>query len=134
MEHSAEQSVPGLLSSWLTGPAPPELLESAALAPFNLDSQVIFRCLPKQVSMETMVFTPSGSLCNLGASQVALVVKKTHANAGGVRAASLIPGSRRPPGEGRGNLPQHPWLENPMDRGAWWARVHQVAKSLMRLS
>ena len=28
---------------------------------------------------------------------------------------------------------QHSCLENPMDRGAWWARVHDIAKSRTRL-
>ena len=38
------------------------------------------------------------------------------------------------PGEGNGNRFQYPCLENPMDRGAWWAPVHRVAKSRTRLS
>ena len=38
-----------------------------------------------------------------------------------------IPGSRRPPGEGNGNPLQYSYLENPMDGGAWWATVHEVA-------
>ena len=40
-----------------------------------------------------------------------------------------IPGSERSPGEGNGNLLQHSCLENPMDRGAWQATVHEVAVS-----
>ena len=40
----------------------------------------------------------------------------------------LIPGSGRSPGEGHGNTLQHSCLENPMDRGAWWASVHLVAE------
>ena len=39
-----------------------------------------------------------------------------------------------PPGEGNGNPLQYSCLENPMDRGAWWATVHGVAKSQTRLS
>ena len=35
---------------------------------------------------------------------------------------------------GHGNPLQHYFLENPMDRGAWWATVHGVAKSQTRLS
>ena len=38
-----------------------------------------------------------------------------------------IPGLRRSPGEGNGNPLQYYWLENPMDRGAWWATVHGIA-------
>ena len=40
----------------------------------------------------------------------------------------LIPGSGRPPGEENGNPLQYSCLENPMDRGAWWATVHGVAR------
>ena len=39
-----------------------------------------------------------------------------------------IPGSRRSPGEGNGNPLQNSCLENPMDRGAWKATVHEVAR------
>ena len=46
----------------------------------------------------------------------------------------LILGSGRSPGKGNGNPLQYPCLENPMDRGAWWATVHGVAKSRTRLS
>ena len=41
----------------------------------------------------------------------------------------LISGSGRSPGEGNGNPLQYSCLENPTDRGAWWATVHGVAKS-----
>ena len=57
------------------------------------------------------------------------VVKNLPANAGDAGDASLIPGSGRSPGEENGNPLQYPFLENPMDRGAWWATVHGVAKS-----
>ena len=46
----------------------------------------------------------------------------------------LIPGLGRSPGEGNGNPLQYSCLENPMDRGAWRATVHRVAKSRTRLS
>ena len=46
----------------------------------------------------------------------------------------LIPGLGRSPGEGNGNPLQYSCLENPMDRGAWQATVHGVAKSRTRLS
>ena len=45
-----------------------------------------------------------------------------------------IPGSGRSAGEGNGNPLQYCCLENPMDRGAWWATVHGAAKSQTRLS
>ena len=41
----------------------------------------------------------------------------------------LIPVSGRSSGEGNGNTLQNSCLENSMDRGAWWATVHGVAKS-----
>ena len=43
-------------------------------------------------------------------------------------------GQEDSPGEGNGNLLQYSCLENPMDRGAWWATVHGVTKSQTRLS
>ena len=42
--------------------------------------------------------------------------------------AGSVPGLGRSPGEGDGNPLQNPCLENPMDRGAWWATVHGVAE------
>ena len=62
-------------------------------------------------------------------SQVVLVVKNPPANAGDLRAVGLIPGSGRPSGGGNGSPLQCSCLENPMDRGAWWAAVHRVTKS-----
>ena len=61
---------------------------------------------------------------------VALVVKNPPANAGDIREAGLIPGLRRSPGGGHGNPS---CLENPTDRGAWWAMVHSVTKSRAQL-
>ena len=46
----------------------------------------------------------------------------------------LIPGSGRSPGKGNGKPVQYSCLENPMDRGAWWATVHGVAESQTQLS
>ena len=62
-------------------------------------------------------------------SQVALVVKNPSANAGDIRDTSSILGWGISPGEGHSNLLQYSCLGNPMDRGAWWATVHGVAKS-----
>ena len=66
-------------------------------------------------------------------SRVALVAKNLPANAENVRNLGSIPGSRRSLGGGHGNLLQQSCLENPMDRGAWWATVHGVAKSWTQL-
>ena len=46
----------------------------------------------------------------------------------------LIPGLGRHPGRGYGNPLQYSCLGNPMDRGAWWAIVHGIAKNWTRLS
>ena len=59
------------------------------------------------------------------------MVKNQPANAGD---CDLIPGSRRSPGEGNGSPLQYSCLENSMDRGAWQATVHGVAKSRTQLS
>ena len=62
------------------------------------------------------------------ASQVALVVKNLPTNAEVLRDSSSILGSERSPGGERGNPLQYPYLENPLDRGAWRATVHGVAE------
>ena len=57
-----------------------------------------------------------------------IVGKESACNAGD---PSSIPGWGRSPGEGNSNPLQCSCLENPMDRGAWWATVHGVAESDM---
>ena len=52
--------------------------------------------------------------------------KESACNAGD---PSLRPELGTSPGEGNGNILQYSCLENPMDRGAWWATVHAVTKS-----
>ena len=58
------------------------------------------------------------------------MIKNLPANAEDERDVGSIPGSGRSPGGENGNPPV---LENPMDRGAWWATVHGVAKSWIQL-
>ena len=62
---------------------------------------------------------------------VAQMVKESVCNAGD---PGSIPWSGRSSGEGNGNPLQYSCLENPMDRGAWRATAHGVAKSRTRLS
>ena len=57
--------------------------------------------------------------------------KESDCNAGDL---GSIPGLGRSPGGGNGNLLQYSCLENPMDRGAWWATVHRVAKRQTQLN
>ena len=61
------------------------------------------------------------------------MVNNPPANAGDVRDVGSIPGEIRSPGGGNGNPLQYSCLQNPMDRGAWWATVHEVAKHWTRL-
>ena len=67
----------------------------------------------------------------IGTSLVAQTVKASAYNAGDL---GLIPGLGRSPGEGNGSPLQYCCLENPIDRGAWQAVVHGVAKNRTRLS
>ena len=57
------------------------------------------------------------------------MVKNLPASAGD---EGLIPGLGRSTGGGNGNLFWYSYLENPMDRGAWWDTVHEVTKELVR--
>ena len=61
------------------------------------------------------------------------LVKNRLASAGEIRGAGLIPGPGRSPGRGNDNLFQYSCLENPMERGAWWAAVQRVTQSQTRL-
>ena len=62
------------------------------------------------------------------------MVKNLSASAGDPRNWGSISGSGRSPRGGNGNPLQYSCLENPTDRGAWWATVHGVAKSQTQLS
>ena len=63
-----------------------------------------------------------------------LVVKNPPANAGDARDLGFIPGSGRSPGVGNGTPHQYFYLENLLDRGAWWTTVHGPVKSWTQLS
>ena len=65
----------------------------------------------------------------VGNEEVVLVVKNLSANAEDIRDVGSIPGLGTYSGGRHGNQLQYSCLENPMDRGDWWARVHSVAKS-----
>ena len=76
------------------------------------------------------VFKFCFSIISPGASQVAQW-KRIHLPMQEMQSGNMdsISGSARSPGEGNGNPPQYSCLENPMDRGAWWATVHGVRES-----
>ena len=120
-----------------------QLLEAACI-PWLLAPSSIFRLStigsspsPTAIALVVHLLPPSSTtymcLCvyihiYMG-FQVALAVKNLPANTGDVGDEGLIPGSGRSPGGGHGNPLQYLSLENPMDRGAWLAMVHRVAKS-----
>ena len=88
--------------------------------------------------MKQYLYRPNLKIINyiyeIGGSPGDIVVKNLPANAGNTRDAGLIPGSGRFPGGGHGNPLQYSGLENPMDRRAWRATVHGVAKNWTRMS
>ena len=61
-------------------------------------------------------------------------IKESACNAEDMGDTGLIPESGRSPREGNGNPLQYSCLGNPMDREAWWATVHGVAKSQTQLN
>ena len=69
-------------------------------------------CSKRQELQHTCVGSPS---------QVPLVVKNMPANTGDIRDLGLILGLGGSPGEGHGNPIQYSFLENPVNRRAWWA-------------
>ena len=79
-----------------------------------LDKYLINRCMDRLLKYFELSF-PGGS--------------DSKASARKTGDLSSIPWSGRSPGEGNGNPLQYSCLENPMDRGAWWAAVHGVVKS-----
>ena len=60
--------------------------------------------------------------------------KEPASRARDIRGVGSIPGLGRSPGGGHGNPLHYSCLENPMDRGAWWATVHGFAKSQAQLN
>ena len=105
----------------------PERRENVLLCSVFLGKSTQITCHMDQSLLlqakEVMVF-PGGS-----------VVKNPPANAGDAREnVGLIPESGRSPGGGNGDPLQYSCLGNPMDREAWWATVHGVTKSQIRLS
>ena len=80
----------------------------------------------KPLQMMRLKLQPSYK--SIRASQVGLVIKNPPANAGDLRDTGSIPWSGRSPGGGHGNPLSYSCLENLMERGALWAKVHVVAK------
>ena len=98
----------GFLKDWLVG------------SPWCLRDSQLSSPLPQLKSSNSLV----------PASLVAHMVKNLPA----VQETRFSPSVGKIPGEGNGNRLQNSCLENPMDRGAWWATVHGVTKSWTQLS
>ena len=86
--------------------------------------------------------TESWHFCNKAKSKYQIQLSKLNLPGGSDDKESVcnagdpgsIPRLGRYPGEGNGNSLQYSCLENPVDRGAWWAKVHGVTKSRTQLS
>ena len=113
-----------LLVPWLLGAQPHLTSErqhqgvksqgrSLLHSPWNLEEALWSRCFPGGAVLKKKVCLP---------------MQKDSRNAG------WIPGSARSPGGRNGSPLQCSCLEDPMDRGAWWATVHAIARSRTRLS
>ena len=94
---------------------------------FSISAYQVTHCLYflREVSI-CVVFILSMNILGFPAGAVA---EKPLANAGDSRDAGSVPGLGRSPGEGNGYSLQHSCLESSMDRRAWWATVHGVAKT-----
>ena len=105
------------LASWVTG------YSKKCLLPLTRHSVVLSLLLAwiRLICFLQDLIIVAGSICAIGASQVALAVKNLPANARDLRDAGSIPGSGRFPRRGHGNPLQYSCLENPMNRGAWQA-------------
>ena len=103
-------------------------------AKFICDSRLSHRFLGlKRIadcSLGELFLNPLHGSSEVGDFPIAQMVKNLPAvQETWVQSLGSIPGSGRSPGGGNGNLLQYSCLENPMDRGAWQAEVHGVAKS-----
>ena len=83
-------------------------------------------CIVHEVAKSRTQLSDFFTFMTNGASQVVLVIKNPPANVGEIKDAGSISGLGRSPGGGNGNPLQYSCLENPMDRGTWWATVHRV--------
>ena len=97
-------------------------------------------CL-KLLLLQTLHSIPKYSLFNFSIMTMNRWIRHAFPGGSEVKASACnvgdlgsIPGSGRSPGEGSGTPLQYSCLKNPMDGGAWWATVHEVAKSWTRLS
>ena len=95
------------------------------------------------IDILTLIYRPGIVLSTLDVLNHLLIITLRYGFPGGAVLKNLpvnrgdtgsIPGSGRSPGKGNGNPLQYSCLGNPMDKGAWQATVHGVAKSQAQLS
>ena len=112
---------------WLTGPKqqPPKTLYSAPLTPATSCPKGDTPHSSKNGLYEAVVQMLPSCLCQSRGFLHSSVGKECACDAGDLDSS---PGSGRPSGEGNGNPLQYSNLENPMERGAWQATVHGVAR------
>ena len=89
---------------------------------------------PQDAPFDNIYQTKNYILFDLELSSRASLVVQSVKSLPAMGDLGLIPGSGRFSGEGNGNPPQYSCLESPMERGAWQATVHGVAKSRTQLS
>ena len=97
-----------------------------------LDDDIRHQMALDWVSREQSV--PGALSRELASTERELVVKDLPANTGDTEDTGSILGSGRSPGGRSGSPLQYSCLENPTDRGDWWAAVHGVSQSWTRLS
>ena len=130
--HVQGLSLSALLISWaepfMGGTALHHVMVIVNNTAMNIESMYLFKWW-----FSLVIYPWVGLLDHMAVLQgfLGLDGKESACNAGDL---SLIPGMGRSPGEGNGHPLQYSYLENPMDRGAWWATVHGVAKSWPWLS
>ena len=95
----------------------------------SIRSSLILALFPVKANATGIAVWPCGKFISPSLTPGFPVVKNLPANAGDARDTGLIPWSGKSPGRGHGNPLWNSCPENPMDRGAWWAKVHSVAKS-----
>ena len=112
-----------------------DVLVSLPFSPSQVGRVRLSPCEPNKAKGQAEGDLP-GSLKQtiMYAYPVAQLVKNPPARTGDTRDTSSIPVSERSTGGGNGYPLRYSCLENPMDRGAWWATVHGVTKIRTRPS
>ena len=115
-----------------------QLVKSVSFRGCKTSIRILAPPLSPCVSLNTLLNFSESVFSSVKREQYYLTVgptaKNPPANAGNGREVRWIPGWGRSTGGGHGTPLQYSCLENPTDRGAWWAVVHGVAKTWTRLT